>query len=120
MPLPCYNIEISFLGFAVKETNDSLIGELIRRIDLSLDEDNIEITALSQEVDSLRKELADLRLTTSQLQKELELTTSQLHELESEIQSQYLISKAQLRLLSAAEKNQLKSFSLLAGELLRP
>ena len=111
----------------MKESNDSLIGELIRRIDLSLNEDNIEIAALSLEVNDLRKELADLKelqkeleLTTSQLQKELELTTSQLHELEREMQSQYLISKVQLRLLSAAEKNQLKCFNMLAGELLKP
>ena len=94
------------------------ISELISRIDMALAEDDVEVAALKQEVSALRQQLAAMReveADKSQAEREAELTLSQLHESQQELQHYYLLCQKQSEMLEANAKLQARSFDLLAG-----
>ena len=99
------------------------ICELIGRIDSALAEDDAEVSALNQEVSALKQELVVLREEMAgfkaieaekyEAQQEAELTLSQLHQSQQELQHYYLLCQKQSEMLDASAKLQAKSFRLL-------
>ena len=99
------------------------ICELIGRIDSALAEDDAEVSALKQEVSALKQELLVLREEMAgfkaieaekyEAQQEAELTLSQLHQSQQELQYYYLLCQKQSEMLDASAKLQAKSFRLL-------
>ena len=106
------------------------ICELIGRIDSALAEDDAEVSALkqevsvcNQEVSALKQELVVLREEMAgfkaieaekyEAQQEAELTLSQLHQSQQELQYYYLLCQKQSEMLDASAKLQAKSFRLL-------
>jgi chromosome segregation ATPase len=113
------------------------ICELIGRIDSALAEDDAEVSALKQEVSALKQELLVLREEMAgfkaieaekmagfkaieaekyEAQQEAELTLSQLHQSQQELQHYYhyyLLCQKQSEMLDASAKLQAKSFRLL-------
>jgi uncharacterized protein (DUF3084 family) len=85
------------------------ITELIGRIDSAVSADNDELS-------SLRRELAALRAVAAerdQALREAELTLSQLHQSQEELQHYYLLCKRQSEMLEASADLQTRSFALL-------
>ena len=94
------------------------INELIDRIDSALAADDAEVAALKQEVLELRQQLDGLKAIEEEkreARQEAELTLSQLHQSQQELQHYYLLCQKQSELLDASAKLQARSFSLIAG-----
>ena len=92
------------------------ICELIGRIDSALAEDDAEVSALKQELLVLREEMAGFKAIEAEkyeAQQEAELTLSQLHQSQQELQHYYLLCQKQSEMLDASAKLQAKSFRLL-------
>ena len=93
------------------------ISELIDRIELALSADDVEVSALKQEVLALREELSALRAVDAERDealREAELTLSQLHQSQQELQHYYRLCQKQFEMLEASEGLQARSFALLA------
>ena len=91
------------------ERVESSIAELIGRIDSAVSADNDELF-------SLRRELAALRAVEAERDealREAELTLSQLHQSQEELQHYYLLCKRQSEMLEASADLQTRSFALL-------
>ena len=85
------------------------IVELIGRIDSAVSADNVELS-------SLRRELAALREVDAEREeavREAELTLSQLHQSQQELQHYYLLCQKQSEMLEASADLQTRSFGLL-------
>jgi chromosome segregation ATPase len=92
------------------------ITELIGRIDSAVSADNDELSSLRRELASLRRELAALRAVAAerdQALREAELTLSQLHQSQEELQHYYLLCKRQSEMLESSADLQTRSFVLL-------
>ena len=110
---------------------ETSIAELIGRIDLALSEDDVQVNELRQEVNErtdeaavlkqevlvLREEIASLKSVNAGLheaQQEAEMTLSQLHQSQQELQRYFLRCQKQSELLKASEELQERSIVLLA------
>jgi len=103
---------------------ETSIAELIGRIDLALSEDDAQVNelrqqvaSLKQEVYALRQEIAVLKPVEAELheaQQEAEMTLSQLHQSQQELQRYFLRCQKQSELLKASEELQKRSIVLLA------
>ena len=101
------------------------ISELIDRIDSALAADDAEVSALKQEVSALRQTVLTLRQEMDGLKaieaekdearQEAELTLSQLHQSQQELQHYYLLCQKQSEMLDASAELQARCFALIAG-----
>ena len=114
------------------------ISELIARIDFALAEDDVELSALRQELavrdgelsalrqeiaarddelSTLREKLAAMRFVEEERNtalSESELTLSQLHDSQTELQHYFLLCQQQADVLRSFEAVQARTFALLA------
>ena len=108
------------------------IAALIGRIDLALSEDDEQVNQLQQEVCERTNEVATLKQEVSVLRQEIaalkaleaerleavqeaELTLSQLHQSQQELQRYFLRCQKQSELLTASEDLQKRTLALLAS-----
>ena len=92
------------------ERAEPSITELIGRIDSALCADNDELSSLRQELAALRAVDAE----RDEALREAELTLSQLHQSQQELQHYYRLCQKQSEMLEASESLQARSFVLLA------
>ena len=94
----------------MKEQIEPSLAELIGRIDSALAEESDELVALRQQNATLKVVEAE----RDEALREAELTLTQLHEAQKELQHYFLLCQQQEQILKAAEAVQARSFALLA------
>ncbi len=85
------------------------ISELILRIDSAMSAENDELTSLRQEIAVLKEVEAE----RDEARREAELTLSQLHQSQQELQHYYLLCQKQSEMLDVSAKLQARSFALI-------
>ena len=99
----------------MEEKLESMIFDLVGRIDKALLEDDLEMSSLRQELQSSNVELSLLRKKMSDLQVEIDLTISQLHQSQQELNRYYVLCQKQSAMLSVSDEIHARSFALIAG-----
>lgn len=99
----------------MEEKLESTIFDLVGRVDKALLEDDLEMSSLRQELQSMNSELSLVRKKMSDLRIEIDLTMSQLHQSQQELHRYHLLCQKQSAMLSVSEEIHARSFALIAG-----